>query len=155
MPYQGLKLRISPEKQRRAIKGGSIRLSSDDIGNGQLVFLHPANYKKLSNCKGGCLLHLAPGEIIKTASHHGLVPNINTTGLNGSGIFDSIWSGIKSAGKWLRDSGVGSAVLDVAKTVAEPIVGKDIADTVRGGIKSLTGVGLKKGRKPKGAGLYL
>lgn len=150
MPYHQLKLRITPKQEKQAIRGGSIRLSADCIGEGQLVMLHPVNYKKLMNAKGGVNLQLSPGEMMATANHNGLA---------GSGFFDDVWSGIKSAGKWLKDSGVGSALADVAQTAATPFVGATGAKIGRDVFKTLTGVGAtqKKGRKKliSASGLYL
>jgi hypothetical protein len=145
MPYHQIKLNITPKQQKTAINGGSIRLTQGAIGTGQLCMIHPVNYKKLVNAKGGVNLSLSPGEIMATSNHHGLA---------GSGFFDDVWSGIKSAGKFLKDSGIGSTLLDIAEGAATPFVGKDIASAVRGGVRGLTGVGVK-GKKPKGSGLYL
>lgn len=146
MPYHQVKLHITPKQQKTAINGGSIRLPPSSIGEGQIVMLHPANYKKLVNAKGGVNLTLSPGEIMATASHNGLA---------GSGFFDDVWSGIKSAGKWLKDSGVGSALADVAQTVATPFVGEKGAKIGRDVFKGLTGVGVKGKKRNLGSGLYL
>lgn len=157
MPYHSIKLKVSPEQQKKALRGAKIRLSPDAIGQGQLVFLHPLNYKKIANAKGGVNIELSPGELMHTAVNHGLIPPMSGE-LSGSGIFDSIWSGLKTAGKWLKDSGVGSALADVAQTVATPFVGPEVASAGRQILRSTTGVGLKKkGRKPRvmGSGLYL
>jgi len=133
MPYQSIKLKISPTQQAKALKGQKIRLTPDCIGTGQLVMVHPVNYKKIINAKGGLNLELSPGEIMASAHHHGLA---------GSGFFDSIWSGLKTAGKWLKDSGVGSALADVGQQLATPFVGPEIASAGRSLLKSTTGVGL-------------
>jgi hypothetical protein len=95
MPYHQIKLNITPKQQKTAIKGGSIRLAQEAIGTGQLCMIHPVNYKKLVNAKGGVNLSLSPGEIMATSNYHGLA---------GSGLLDDIWGGIKSAGKWLMDA---------------------------------------------------
>jgi hypothetical protein len=155
MPYIQVKLQITPKQQAQALKGAKIRLSADSIGKGQIVLLHPLNAKKVANAKNGINLELSPGELMQTASYHNMVPP-QPEGLSGSGIFDSIWSGLKSTGKWLKDSGVGSALADVAQTVATPFVGADIANAGRQILKSTTGVGLKKKKMGKaGSGLYL
>jgi hypothetical protein len=159
MPYHQTKLKITPLQQKKALRGAKIRLSPDCIGSGQIVMLHPLNFKKVVNAKGGINLELTPGEVMMTASHHNMIPKLPSSDLEGSGIFDSIWSGLKSAGKWLKDSGVASALADVAQEAATPFVGEDVARAGRSILKSTTGVGLKKkGRKPKmssGNGLYL
>ena len=152
--YQRIKLNITPAQQKKSIKGGSIRLSSGCIGNGQTVMLHPMNYKKLNNAKNGAILHLSPGEMIATAQHHGI---LQPTQLEGSGFFDSLWSGIKSAGKFLKDSGIGTALADVGQEILSPVLGENITKGLREGLRSATGVGLKKGRKKaiSASGLYL
>lgn len=154
MPYHSVKLNVSKDQQKKALRGAKIRLTPSSIGQGQLVFLHPLNYKKVVNAKGGINLELSPGEIMHTASHHGLVGPISGD-LSGSGIFDTIWEGLKSAGKWLKDSGVGSVLADVAQTVATPFVGPEVASAGRQLLKSSTGVGLKSKKKMSGKGLYL
>jgi hypothetical protein len=146
MVYHQVKLKVTPAQQKKALKGQKIRMTKDNIGQGQLVMLHPLNYKKVMNAKGGINLELSPGELIATASHHNLA---------GSGFFGDVWEGLKSAGRWLKDSGVGSVLADVAQEVATPFVGHEIARTARGALKSFTGVGIKGGKGCKGRGLYL
>lgn len=153
MTFHPVKLTISQKQQKQALKGSKIRLQPSCIGSGQLVMLHPVNYRKLVNAKGGVNLELSPGEIMHTAESQGVLPK--PTSLDGSGILDSIWGGLKSVGKFLKDSGVGSALADVAADVATPFVGEDIAKGARGLLKSTTGVGLKGKRRAKGTGLYL
>lgn len=156
MAYHPVKLKISHDQQRKALRGAKIRVAPSCIGNGQVVMMHPLNVKKVANAKGGINLELSPGEIIATASHHGMVPML-PTGISGSGLFDSIWSGLKTAGKWLKDSGVGSVLADVGQTLAEPLVGPELASAGRQLLKTTTGVGLKARAKKglKGKGLYL
>ncbi|KAG9398139.1 hypothetical protein AC1031_014938 [Aphanomyces cochlioides] len=139
MPYHSVKLNISKDQQKKALRGAKIRLTPSSIGQ--------------VNAKGGINLELSPGEIMHTAAQNGMVGPVSD--MSGSGIFDSIWDGLKSAGKWLKDSGVGSALADVAQTVATPFVGPEIANTGRQILKSATGVGLKAKKKMKGSGLYL
>jgi len=150
MPYHQIKLKITPAQQRKAINGGSIRLTPSCIGSGDTCMVHPMNYKKLTNAKGGVNLVLSPGEIMATA---------NSNGLAGSGFsINDVWSSIKTAGKWLKDSGVGSALADVAQTVATPFVGEKAASIGRQILKTTTGVGMKGKRSKKtisASGLYL
>lgn len=141
MPYQSIKLHITPAQQRKAINGAGIRLSKDCIGEGELVMLHPMNYKKVVNSKGGVQLVLSPGEIMQTAAHHGLLPPGDHS-LSGSGFFDSLWNGIKSVGGFLKNSGLATPLADFAQTVATPFVGADIAKVGRDALRGVTGVGL-------------
>lgn len=151
MPFIQVKLQITPKQQAQALKGAKIRLTADAIGKGQIVLLHALNAKKVANAKNGINLELSPGEIMQSAAYHQMIPP-QPEGLSGSGIFDSIWTGLKSAGKWLKDSGVGSVLADIGQEVATPFVGADIASAGRQILKSTTGVGLKK---KAGKGLYL
>jgi hypothetical protein len=158
MPYIQVKLKITPFQQRQALKGARIKLTPDAIGSGEIVMLHPLNAKKVATRKGGVMLELSPGEIMNTAAANDLMPPI-PEGLNGSGIFDSIWEGLKSAGKWLKSSGVGSVLADAAIPAVAGVLGPAGAATARQILKTTTGVGLKKRGVmkgvAKGSGLYL
>lgn len=156
MPYQRIKLKLTPAQQRKALRGAAIRLKAEDIGTGYIVMLHPINYKKVVRAKQGVMLELSPGEMIATASYHGMVPAI-PAGMEGSGIFDTVWSGIKSAGNWIKDSGIGTILADTAAEAATPFIGETGAKLARNVVKGVTGVGLKSKRTKKttGTGLYL
>ncbi len=156
MPYQRIKLKLTPAQQRKALRGAAIRLKAEDIGTGYIVMLHPVNYKKIARAKQGVMLELSPGEMIATASYHGMVPAI-PAGMEGSGIFDTVWSGIKSVGKFLKDTGIASTLADVAQEAATPFIGESGAKLARNVVKGVTGVGIakKSRKKPTGAGLYL
>lgn len=154
MPYIQVKLKITPTQQAKALKGAKIRLTADAIGKGQIVLLHPLNAKKIAGAKNGIHLELSPGEIMQTAAYHDMMPSGDPS-LSGSGFLDSVWSGIKSAGKWLKDTGIASTLADEGQKLLAPIVGDQIAQVGRNVVKGLTGIGLKKGRKTKGSGLYL
>ena len=158
-PYQKVKLSLSPASQKKLIKGLSVRLTKDQIGTGSTVLVSKTNYKKLMAAKAGVQLDLAPGEIVATAEYHGL---INHSGdLSGSGIFDSIWSGIKKVGSFLKDSGIASTLADAAIPAVSGVLGPAGALVARKIVKDTTGVGLApKSRKTKkmgssGSGLYI
>lgn len=160
MPYQQIKLDLTPVQQKKALKGLAFRLSATQIGKGQVVMVSRANYKKIQSAKNGVMLDLAPGEVIATASFHKLIPNMSGD-MSGSGIFDSIWSGLKSAGKWLKDSGIASTLADAAIPAVSGVLGPAGAMVARKIVKDTTGVGLApKSRKtkkmsPSGSGLYI
>ena len=154
MAFHPIKLTVSQKQQKQALRGSKIRIAPNCIGTGTLVMLHPLNYKKVVNAKGGINLELSPGEIMATAQHHGMMPKLNPEDMSGGSILDSIWAGLKSVGAWLKSSGVGSALADAAQTAATPFVGPVVANGARQLLKATTGVGIK-GRKIKGAGLYL
>jgi len=156
MPYQRIKLKLTPAQQRKALRGAAIRLKAEDIGTGYIVMLHPINYKKIARAKQGVMLELSPGEMIATASFHGMAPP-PAADAQGSGIFDSIWSGLKKVGTFVKDSGIGTILADTAAEAATPFIGETGAKLARNVVKGVTGVGLKpkRGKKPTGAGLYL
>ncbi len=156
MPYRQVKLELTPAQQKKALRGLKIRLKQSQIGRGQLVMLHPVNANRVLKAKRGVDLDLSPGEIMQTAAYHGFIPKQGKD-MEGSGIFDSIWSGLKSTSKWLKDSGVGSVLADAAATAATPFVGAQAADIGRQIVKQATGVGLRPRvkRTARGSGLYI
>lgn len=156
MVYRQVKIELSPAQQKKALRGLKIRLKQSQIGRGQLVMLHPVNANRVLKAKRGVDLDLSPGEIMMTASYHGLIPKMGGE-MSGTGIFDSIWSGLKTAGKWLKDSGVGSVLADAAQAAATPFVGAQAADIGRSILKQTTGVGIRPRvkRTARGSGLYI
>jgi len=159
MPFQPVKLNLTPAQQKKALRGAPIRLTKNAIMSGtQIVMLHPLNVKKITKAGNGVNLELSPGEIMATASHHGMVPKMDLSNIEGSGIFDTIWSGIKGVGKFLKDSGIGTALADVAQPLVASVTGENVARGLREGLRAATGVGIKPKRAkkmPQGQGLYL
>ena len=162
MPFQPVKLSLTDAQQKKALRGAPIRLNKNAIMSGtQIVMLHPLNVKKITKAGNGVNLELSPGEIMATASHHGMVPKIDLSNVEGSGIFDSIWQGIKSVGSFLKKSGLGTTLADMAQPIVAGVAGENVAKGLREGLRAATGVGIKpktkRGRKPKmeGQGLFL
>jgi hypothetical protein len=135
--YDPIKLNLTKAQQKKLLKGFSVRVTKSQIGNGPNVWLHPLNIKKLNSCKSGCNLTMTQGEIMHTANNHGLA---------GAGVLSDIWSGIKKVGKFAIDSGLATPLADIAKNVATPFVGENIANAGRELLRSTTGVGLKQAR---------
>jgi hypothetical protein len=155
MPYIQVKLKISPKQQAQALKGAKIRLTPDAIGSGEIVLLHPLNARKIANAKSGINLELSPGEIMNTASFHNMMPKMESSELSGSGIFDTIFQGLKKVGQFLKTSGIGTILADSAQAAATPFVGSQVAGIGRQLVKQATGVGLKGSpAKKRGSGLY-
>ena len=153
--YQRIKLNLSSAQQKKALRGAPIRVKADQIGVGFIIMLHPANYKKLVKAKQGVILDLSPGEMVATASYHKLIPALDGP-MEGSGIFDTIWSGVKKLGSFVKDSGIGTILADAGEELAKPFIGETGAKIARNVVRGVTGVGIaKKTRKAKGAGLYL
>jgi len=141
MSYVQVKINLSSDQQKKLINGKSVRVLKSDIGKGNIVYLHPLNAKKVAGSKGGCNLQMSKGEILYTARHHN--PAI------GAGFFDDVWSGIKSVGKWLKDSGLATPLLDVGKTLITPFVGDTAANVIREGARSLTGASIMRPKTSK------
>ncbi len=100
--------------------------------------LHPDNYKKVMNAlskKKGTRIHLTAHE------------------LHGSGLFDSIWQGIKTVGNVLKDTGLATPLADFAKKAITPFVGENVATGLREGLRGATGVGIKKRGTAKKTGV--
>ena len=154
--YQRIKLNLSSAQQKKALRGAPIRITADQIGSGYIIMVHPSNYKRLVKAKRGIVLDLSPGEMVATASFHKLVPALDGP-MEGSGIFDSIWSGVKRLGKFVADSGIGTILADAGEELAKPFIGETGAKIARNVVKNVTGVGVapKRTRNAKGAGLYL
>jgi len=154
MPYIQVKLRITEKQQKQALRGARIRLTADSIGKGEIVLLHPLNARKVANAKNGLNLELSQGEIAATASFHKIPFSLTNAGqLSGEGIFGDIWDGIKKTGKWLKDSGVGSTIVDSLVPIIATATGNPAAAaTARQVLKQATGVGIKP---KKGKGLYV
>lgn len=97
MVYKQIKINITREQLQKAIKGKPVSFKKEQIGSGtSYLSLHPANVKivEKSVMKGtGCVLHLAPGELLATHED-----------MNGEGIFGDIWKGLKSGYKWVKNN---------------------------------------------------
>ena len=136
MVYKPATVDFTEKQIHQMVKGKPVRLSHSQIGKGkQVILLHPENHQKLSKAYQsgrGCNLHIADGEVMAT----------HNSNMDGTGFFDTIKKGFS----WLKDSGVGSALADIAQTVATPIVGEKVANIGRQILKTTTGVGIAKKR---------
>ena len=145
MVYKQVKIDITKKQLEQACKGKPVRFAKDQIGSGShYLSLHPMNVKVVEKAamKGtGCVLHMAPGELMTTAD-----------AMKGSGFFDSVWSFLKSN---------ATPLLDIVQNVAKPFVGEDIANAGRDLVRNITGKGVKKTTKAsrkamlQGKGLYM
>ena len=156
MPYIQVKLRITEKQQKQALKGARIRLDASSLGKGEIVLLHPLNARKVANAKNGVNLELSPGEIVSTASFHKIpFERTNAGDMDGSGFFGDVWDGLKKAGKWLKDTGIASTVVDaITPLIAVKSGNPALVASGRQVLKQATGVGLKP-KKPTGKGLYV
>jgi hypothetical protein len=101
MVYKQVKINITKAQLDKALKGKPVQFSANQIGSGSLYLsLHPANIKiveKAAMRGSGCIMHLAPGELMATAED-----------MNGEGIFGDIFKGLKSGYSWVKKNIVDS-----------------------------------------------
>lgn len=95
MTYKQIKINITKDQLHKALNGKPISFKKDQLGVGNhYLSLHPANVKVVEKAamKGtGCVLQLAPGELLATHEDMG-----------GEGIFGDIWKGLKSGYSWAK-----------------------------------------------------
>lgn len=95
MVYKQIKINITHDQLRKALNGKPVSFKKEQLGVGNhYLSLHPANVKVVEKAamKGtGCVLQLAPGELLATHDDMG-----------GEGIFGDIWKGLKSGYSWAK-----------------------------------------------------
>lgn len=95
MVYKQIKINITRPQLQKALNGKPVQFNASQIGSGSnYLSLHPANVKIVEKAamKGsGCVVHLAPGELMATAED-----------MEGNGIFGDIWKGLKTGYKWTK-----------------------------------------------------
>lgn len=163
MAYRQYKIDLTKDQQKRMLRGLSVKISESQLGQGQIVMLHPVNFAKVAKAKSGVVLTLSPGEILATASYHEMLPE--DMELSGSGFFQDAWNGIKKIGSFLKDTGIASTLADAAATAAVPFVGPQVSSIGRQVVKNVTGVGATKPKSKvpttkirrtlKASGLYI
>lgn len=161
MAYKQFRINLTPEQQRKMLRGLAVKVSKEQLGAGPIVMLHPANYAKVAKAKGGILLELSPGECLATGSYNNVFDDSMV--LQGSGFFGDAWEGIKKVGKFLKETGIASTLADTAQEIATPFLGESGAKLGRNIVKGLTGVGAtpmqkkpsKVRRTLKASGLYI
>ena len=170
MVYKQVKINITKAQLDKALKGKPVQFSANQIGSGgSYLSLHPANVRIVEKAamKGsGCIVHLAPGELMATAED-----------MDGQGIFGDIWKGLKSGYSWVKKNVVDSdfyqknlrpiakQAVEMGKNAAKAYLNNPLAnnviDAASNELSKTTGAfGVrmtKAQRKQKliGAGLYL
>lgn len=95
MVYKQIKINITHDQLRKALNGKPVSFKKEQLGVGNhYLSLHPTNVKVVEKAamKGtGCVLHLAPGELLATHED-----------MKGEGIFGDIWKGLKSGYNWTK-----------------------------------------------------
>jgi len=154
MVYKSIKLNLSANQLNKVRLGKPIRLSAAQIGTGSDAWLHPVQHALVSKAhrKGrGCTLHLSPAEVLATQEQ-------------GSGLFGSIWKGLKTGYKFIKNNWeelkpLASKLADAAVPAAVSYgVDPRTAMSARQLLKETTGVGLKTKpgkRKPAGKSFLL
>ena len=145
MVYKQVSLNITPEQMRKAVQGKQITLSASQLSGGSMrTFLHPANVEKLAKAKRanrGARIYICDGAI-----RHDLER------MQGGSIWGSIWKGIKSGFKALKDSGIASQLVDMAVAPISAYTGQPAAvSTGRQLLKNLSGIGMGKKKLTKGS----
>jgi hypothetical protein len=139
-----VKVQMSKNQGRKALRGGSIQLSKHQLKSSQPnieLVLHPANARKLEKAmkaNKGCRLQLSPAE------------------LEGAGILD--W--LKSAGNWIKSNIIDKpfyqtavkplvrGLVDVGTSMVPGGIAQDVVKKGADWIGRETGAfGLKKGKK--------
>lgn len=170
MVYKQLKINITKAQLDKALKGKPVQFSASQIGSGDsYLSLHPANVKiveKASMKGSGCVVHLAPGELMATAED-----------MQGKGIFGDIFKGLKSGYNWVKKNVVDSdfyqknirplarQAVEMGKNTAKAYLNNPIAnnliDAASSELSKSTGAfGVRKTKAQKkqlliGKGLYL
>lgn len=137
MDYQPARLTLSKNQIGNLHRGNTIKLLKHQIGSGpHTILLHPVNHKMLSKAYKsgkGCCLQLSPGEIKATKD----------STLEGSGLWDTIKGGLK----WLGTQALDGIAQGTKEVLGDTPLGNRVVDTVRGGVKNLTGMGIAKKKK--------
>ncbi|KAG9407700.1 hypothetical protein AC1031_002417 [Aphanomyces cochlioides] len=138
---------ISKSKLKKALTGGSLTLSRDDLQGNQTLLLHPSNAVKVIAAQkaGKCVrLPITHGEIAHDLNHR-----------QGASLWESIKSGLSSLWNTVGKP-IASAALDgianAAQTAGDQLIpglniGSTLAPSLRQGVKDLTGVGFSKPTK--------
>jgi hypothetical protein len=118
MVYKQIKINITREQLKKALNNKPISIKNEQIGAGSnYLSLHPANVKivEKSKLKGrGCVLNLAPGELMATAED-----------MKGAGFFGDIYKGLKSGYDFVKKNVIDT---DIYQKVVKPLV-KTAVDT--------------------------
>ena len=114
MVYKQIRINITKGQLDKALKGKPVQFSHSQLGNGDLYLsLHPANVKLVEKAamKGtGCVINLAPGELMATAEDMEIA---------GNGLFQDIWKGLKSGYKFVKKNVIDTPIYQQA---LKPIV---------------------------------
>lgn len=135
--YREFKVDFTPAQAKKVLQEKPVRLRADQLGVGPSHYFHPLSHKALVKAyehNKGLTLYMTHGAVLRT----------HMSGLNGSGFWGNLWSGVKKAWKWGKDSGLLSKLADMGATAAAPFVGgPQNAAMGRAAVKSLTGIGME------------
>jgi hypothetical protein len=133
---------IPPSKLKKALQGKAIRLTKGELIGDRVMVVHKLNKKAIEKAQkkgAGLTTNFSTGEAMADLNHYNKMGGALAGG--------SLWSWLKNAassvGKWLKDSGVGTALADAAVPFASSVVGPAGATAARALLKQTTGVGMK------------
>lgn len=143
---------ISRKKLERAIKTGKLSLSAADLKGDRKMLFHPSSAKLVraakTKGKGITGLGLSAPEILSDIEWHDSMGG----GMNGGSLWSWVKGAASSVGKFFKDNWdvikpVISRVADVGIPALATALGQpELAGIARGGLKQLTGVGIKERR---------
>jgi len=112
MVYKQIKINITHDQLKKALNGKPVSFKKEQLGAGtNYLSLHPANVKiveKASMRGSGCVLNLAPGELMATAED-----------MKGAGFFGDIYKGLKSGYDFVKKNVIDT---DIYQKVVKPLV---------------------------------
>lgn len=134
-------------KLKKAFNGNNIRLTNADLSGDRVMLLHPHTAKLIDNAKRmgkGINIAITPAEAIADIAYHKHVGEGMHGGSLWSWLKDKAWPWVKK--NWGVIKPVVSKIADVAIPAAVTALGSpELSGVARNTVKSLTGVGLKKG----------
>lgn len=115
--YKPAKVNLTEAQAKKIIRQEPVRISAGQIGAGdKVILLHPENHAKLSKAKRagrGVVLYMSAGEVLSTVESE----------MEGTGIFSSIWKGLKSGYKWAKKNIIDT---DLYQGALKPLVKRGV-----------------------------
>ncbi len=132
--YKPARVNLTDVQARKIIKQEAVKLTASQIGVGdKIIMLHKENHAKLSKAKRGnrgTILYMSPAEVLATVESN----------MDGTGIFQDIWKGLKSGYKFVKKN-----IIDT------PLYQGAIKPLVKSGVSTLAGMAkMATGNNPAG-----
>ncbi len=127
--FKAAKVDLTDAQAKKIIRQEPVKVSAKQIGVGsKVILLHPENHAKLSKAKKagrGAVLYMSPGEVLATVESE----------MDGTGIFQDIWRGLKSGYNWVKKNIIDTPLYQGA---IKPLI-KTGVNTLAGIAKTATG----------------